>query len=156
MMEFFVLLIELLGFSRLVRRVGLLWAMDVFSGVSNCSFVATTSKLLQHLNASRIRFALFSLSSSFFLFFVLCMWSRDVPGMPKCFARLKQKAVRKEMTNKKMLVLIPTHVCADKTNSRRMRLLKLMMTVIPWWTKTGPLWYPYYGKDLWMRMKRVR
>ena len=33
---------------------------------------------------------------------------------------------------------------------------KLMMTVIPWWTKTGPLWYPYHGKDLWTRMKRVR
>ena len=33
---------------------------------------------------------------------------------------------------------------------------KLMMTVIPWWTKTGPLRYPYHGKDLWMRMKRVR
>ena len=31
---------------------------------------------------------------------------------------------------------------------------KLMMTVIPWWTKTGPLWCPYHGKDLWM--KRVR
>ena len=33
---------------------------------------------------------------------------------------------------------------------------KLMMTVVPWWTKTGPLWYPYHGKDLWTRMKRVR
>ena len=33
---------------------------------------------------------------------------------------------------------------------------KLMTTVILWWTKTGPLWYPYYGKDLWTRMKRVR
>ena len=33
---------------------------------------------------------------------------------------------------------------------------KLMMTVIPWWTKTGPPWYPYHGKDLWTRMKRVR
>ena len=32
----------------------------------------------------------------------------------------------------------------------------LMMTVIPWWTKTGPPWYPYHGKDLWTRMKRVR
>ena len=32
----------------------------------------------------------------------------------------------------------------------------LMMTVIPWWTKTGPLWYPYHGKDLWTRMERVR
>ena len=32
---------------------------------------------------------------------------------------------------------------------------KLMMTVIPWWTKTGPLWYPYHGKLLWTRMKRV-
>ena len=33
---------------------------------------------------------------------------------------------------------------------------KLMMTVVPWWTKTGPLWYPHHGKDLWKRMKRVR
>ena len=33
---------------------------------------------------------------------------------------------------------------------------KMMMTVVLWWTKTGPLWYPYHGKDLWMRMKRVR
>ena len=33
---------------------------------------------------------------------------------------------------------------------------KMMMMVIPWWTKTGPLWYPYHGKDLWKRMKRVR
>ena len=32
----------------------------------------------------------------------------------------------------------------------------MMMTAIPWWTKTGPLWYPYHGKDLWTRMKRVR
>ena len=24
-----------------------------------------------------------------------------------------------------------------------------MMTVIPWWTKSGPLWYPYHRKDLW-------
>ena len=76
MMEFFVLLIELLGVSRLVRRVGLPWAIDVPSGVSNCSFVAATSKLLQHLNASRIRFALLSLSSSvFFVFRVVCVVS---------------------------------------------------------------------------------
>ena len=27
---------------------------------------------------------------------------------------------------------------------------------VPWWTKTGPLWYPYHGKDLWTRTKRVR
>ena len=33
---------------------------------------------------------------------------------------------------------------------------KLMMTVTPWWTKTGPPWYPHHGKDLWTRMKRVR
>ena len=34
---------------------------------------------------------------------------------------------------------------------------KMMMTAaIPWWTKAGPLWQPYHGKDLWMRMKRVR
>ena len=108
-MEFFVLPIEtfllpvvlrfILGVSRLVRRVGLLWALDVPGGVSNCSFVATTSKLLQHLSALRIRFALFPLSSSVFLFFVLFVWSRDVPGMPKCFARLKRKAVSKELTH---------------------------------------------------------
>ena len=30
------------------------------------------------------------------------------------------------------------------------------LMVIPWWTKMGPLWYPYHWKDLWMRMKRVR
>ena len=76
MMEFFVLLLELLGVSRLVRRVGLPWALDVPSGVSNCSFVATTSKRLQHLNASRIRFALFSLSSRFFFVFrIVCVVS---------------------------------------------------------------------------------
>ena len=33
---------------------------------------------------------------------------------------------------------------------------EFMMTVIPWWMKTGLLWYPYHGKDLWKRMKRVR
>ena len=33
---------------------------------------------------------------------------------------------------------------------------KSMMTVITWWTKTGPHWYQYHGKDLWKRMKRVR
>ena len=33
---------------------------------------------------------------------------------------------------------------------------ELMMTVVPWWTKTGLLWYPYHGKDLWTRLKRVR
>ena len=33
---------------------------------------------------------------------------------------------------------------------------ELMMTVIPWWMKTGLLWYPYHGKDLWKRKKRVR
>ena len=33
---------------------------------------------------------------------------------------------------------------------------KLMMTAILWWTKTGPLWYPSHGKDLWLRLKRVR
>ena len=33
---------------------------------------------------------------------------------------------------------------------------KLMKTAIPWWTKKGTLWYPYHGKDLWMRLKRVR
>ena len=106
-MEFFVLPIEtfllpvvlrfLLGVSRLVRRVGLPWALDVPSGVSTCSFVATTTKLLQHLKASRIRFALFPLSSS--VFSVLFVWSRDVPTMPKCFARLKRKAVSKELTH---------------------------------------------------------
>ena len=37
------LFIELLGVSRLVRRVGLPWALDVPCGVSNCSFVATTT-----------------------------------------------------------------------------------------------------------------
>ena len=42
-MEPFAPLIELLGVSRLVRRVGLPWALDVPSGVSNCSFVATTT-----------------------------------------------------------------------------------------------------------------
>ena len=33
---------------------------------------------------------------------------------------------------------------------------KLMKTAIPWWTKKGTLWYPYHGKDLWMKLKRVR
>ena len=33
---------------------------------------------------------------------------------------------------------------------------KLTTTAIPWWTKTGLLCYPYHGKDLWMRLKRVR
>ena len=117
-MEFFVLFIELLGVSRLVRRVGLPWALDVPCGVSNCSFVATTTS---ECLADQVCFVF--PSTSFFVFFVLFVWSRDVPGMPKCFACLKQKAVRKEMTHQqKMPVLIPTHVCADKTNSRRRRL----------------------------------
>ena len=33
---------------------------------------------------------------------------------------------------------------------------KLMMSVVPWWTNPGLLWYPCHGKDLWTRMKRVR
>ena len=32
----------------------------------------------------------------------------------------------------------------------------LMMTVFPWWVKTGLLWFPCHGKDTWKRMERVR
>ena len=50
------------------------------------------------------------------------------------------------------------HEAASDTESDQLDwdLEKLMMTVIPWWTNLGPLWYPYHGMELWTRMKRVR
>ena len=41
------------------------------------------------------------------------------------------------------------HEAASDTESGQLHWdpEKLMMTVTPWWTKTGPLWYPYHGKD---------
>ena len=52
----------------------------------------------------------------------------------------------------------PNHEAASDTESDQLDWdpEKLMMMAIPWWTKTGPLWYPYHGKDLWMRLKRLR
>ena len=64
----------------------------------------------------------------------------------------------------------PNQTTTITTKHRRTRrvissigiLKELMMTVIPWWTKTGPLWYPHHGKDLansltaWAQGREVR
>ena len=72
--------------------------------------------------------------------------------------------MRKRIRWKLKLPRHPSRTTTITTRHRRTRRVinwigipkELMMTVIPWWTKTGPLWYPYHGKDLWTRMKRVR
>ena len=43
------------------------------------------------------------------------------------------------------------HKAASDTESDKLDWDPEKWMVIPWWTKTGPLWYPYHGKDLWMR-----
>ena len=42
----------------------------------------------------------------------------------------------------------PNHEAASDTESDQLDPGKLMMTAIPWWTKTGPLWYPSHGVSL--------
>ena len=76
MMEFFVLLIELLGVSRLVRRVGLPWAIDVPSGVSNVFFRCGNFKTFatSECLADQVCFA-FPFQQCFFVFRVVCVVS---------------------------------------------------------------------------------
>ena len=83
--------------------------------------------------------------------------------MPIVVLRI-QTAMRRRIRLKLKLFRQPNHTTTITKKHRRTRRViswieipkELMMTAIPWWTKTGPLWYPYHGKDLWTRMKRVR
>ena len=113
------------------------WAFLDWFGESGClgrwTFPAVCRIVLslrqQHLNASRIRFALFSLSS-IFLFFVLFVWSCDVPGMSKCFARSKQKAVRKEMTHQQKIARAHSNTCLCRENEQQAEATFLLRSLI--------------------------
>ena len=83
--------------------------------------------------------------------------------MPTVVTRIQtamRRHVRWKLKLPRQLSRTTTTITTKHRRTRRDQLdwdpEKIMMTFIPWWTKTGPLWYPYQGKDLWTRMKRVR
>ena len=68
--------------------------------------------------------------------------------MPTVVMR-NQIVMRRRIRWKPKLPRQPNHEAASDTESDQLDWdpEKLMMTVIPWWTKTGTLWYPYHRKD---------